>query len=520
MCQSANILTQLFLLAFPANTNFLYIIVYLSTLAILLIALIATAKRLKNNSNVLQKKLEAEIKNKITLQNENDEIKSQLKLYNNKNTDLENLVQKTQNHLTLANEKLKLQEEHIKKLQHQNKNDIQNKISKLKKAKDEAETSEKMKMAFLANMSHEIRTPMNAIIGFASLLNDDDLKLDEKNDFIRQIQTNGESLMILINDILDLSKIEARQLIITKEKFDVYTFMKDIYMNWMISDLYKLSNIELIFKNIDETIPIPFYSDIYRLRQILNNLIENAFKFTEQGTIIIGYEKGETDIRFSVKDTGVGIPEENIDLIFNRFNTRTDIHKSLYKGAGLGLTISRKIAEILDGTLKLNSKVGSGSEFILTLPLDSDEQLEMSDDKLKVFNLVKNHQNEYIDLNLIGRSFLIAEDEVNNYKYLEGVLKKHNALIAWARNGEEAVEMVNKIQPDIIFMDIKMPKLNGVEATQKIKQMNPNQLIIAQTAYANQDEILLYKQSGFDDFIAKPIKRNDFLNLIKKHLSL
>jgi signal transduction histidine kinase/ligand-binding sensor domain-containing protein/CheY-like chemotaxis protein len=388
---------------------------------------------------------------------------------------------------------------------------VKERTIELEKAKKMAEESEQLKMAFLSNMSHEIRTPMNAIVGFASLLADEKLDQNEKTEYIRQVNMNSESLLILIDDILDLSKIEANQLTVKKATFEVNSFLNEIFFNWQLLKQKGNSPVEFEYSNSLKDKEVYIYSDEVRLRQILNNLLDNAFKFTSKGVIEVLLNKEGNDIIFSVRDTGIGINTEDVGHIFNRFRKGEDSGKKLYRGAGLGLTISNKLAKMLNARLWVNSRKGEGSQFYISVPCGKISTHEISEKPQLLPDEGKN------DLSLL--KVLVVEDEETNFNYLNGVLKKRKIEVDWARNGEEAVKLVSVNSYHLILMDIKMPVMDGVEATKKIKSMFPKQIIIAQTAFARPEEESEFRKVGFDDYLAKPIKSKKLLHIIEQYIS-
>jgi signal transduction histidine kinase len=243
-------------------------------------------------------------------------------------------------------------------------------IEKLKHAKIDAEEADRLKTAFLANMSHEIRTPMNSIVGFSSLLTEPDNSEEMKEKYLNHIINSTNSLMSLIDDIIDISKIEAGQLKVTKTECHVNELLTDLYSSFSDSNTNK--NVEFLLSSPEKSENISFISDSLRVRQVFTNLIGNALKFTESGTIEIGYnlhiKKREKFIEFYVSDTGIGIPEDKLDLIFQRFSQIEDAHTKKYGGTGLGLTISQRIVEILGGTFRFKSEIHKGSSFYFSLP--------------------------------------------------------------------------------------------------------------------------------------------------------
>ena len=356
---------------------------------------------------------------------------------------------------------------------------------KLQQAKIKAEESDNLKTAFLANLSHEIRTPMNAIIGFSDMLADPMLSTDDKNEYISLIKNSGNALMNLINDIIDLSKIEAGQMDFETKDFDPEEIIDEVFTFFQKEKKEKeKDNIEIIF----EKPPVKatfIQSDPVRFKQIMVNLVSNALKFTEKGFIKIGYQiKSDQTIEFSVKDTGIGIPSDKLELIFDRFRQADDSRTRVYGGTGLGLTITRKLVELMGGNIRVESMEGSGSIFYFMLPYNVRINQFVSDSAVEI--------KKKPAFNWEGKNFLIAEDVESNYLFLERVLKRTHATIIWAQNGQEAVDVfkqhLNTIPIDFVLMDIQMPVLNGLEATKIIKQIQHDIPVIAQTAFALEDD--------------------------------
>jgi signal transduction histidine kinase/DNA-binding response OmpR family regulator len=392
-------------------------------------------------------------------------------------------------------------------------------------AKEKAEESDKLKSSFLMNMSHEIRTPMNAIIGFSDLLSDPDLTIEQKTKCIQVIHESGDQLLHLIDDILDISKIESGLIEIKKVKFSLKWLLTEligIFDNQRIKMGKENIKIRLNQKAIEEDYTLK--TDPYRLKQVFSNLIDNALKYTESGFIEIDYliqpaeqlkkeqrkiDKNRTFIKFSVKDTGIGIPEDQIDFIFNRFIKVEDKTK-LYSGTGLGLTITKNLVTIMDGKIWVESVPGKGSTFYFTLPFEQSDKIS------NYINQSKKIPGKY---EWIDKIILVTEDEESNYILLEHVLRKTQVKLLWAKNGKEAVDICRSNKNiNLILMDIKMPEMDGYTATRLIKKFRKDLPVISITAYATEREKDESSKAGCDDYIAKPIKIDELLPLINEYI--
>jgi signal transduction histidine kinase/ligand-binding sensor domain-containing protein/CheY-like chemotaxis protein len=397
-------------------------------------------------------------------------------------------------------EELEQHRNHLEKL-------IESRTEELIAAKEKAEESDMLKSAFLANMSHEIRTPMNAIVGFSNLLEDRDITTEERNEFISLINSNSESLLILIEDILDLSLIEANQVLIRPEVFEVNELLENIHSSFAVNN--KKFDLEITLNNKLKSSHIKLNTDKFRTKQILSNLMNNAYKFTEKGIVELGvYLKGDKLI-FYVKDTGIGISEEDRGFIFDRFRKLEQQKISHYRGAGLGLAISKRLAELLGGELWVESEIGAGSTFNFSFPFS----IVKSTDE----NIPKSASLS-VGYNWINRNILVVEDEKTNFIYLQKVLLKTNANVHWAENGLKAVDKFAQANEfDIVLMDIKMPFMNGYEAAKIIKTKFPDLIIIAQTAHARPEDEYNLRNAGFNDYLSKPIKPDTLYRVINKY---
>lgn len=385
---------------------------------------------------------------------------------------------------------------------------VDERTKELKEAKNKAEESDKLKSAFLANMSHEIRTPMNAIVGFSNLLRDGNLTNDERNRFIEFIVSNSDSLLVLIDDILDLSMIESNQLVIRNGIIVLNELMDHLYSAYSLFN--KNENLKLFLNNELHDQNIRIYSDGERIKQILNNLLSNAFKFTSKGMVELGLKKIDDNMAFYVKDTGIGIETKDLEAIFGRFRKSEDNKDILYRGAGLGLAISKALSQLLGGSITVESKYGIGSVFTFFLPENFISKDEPSMPDISGFK-----QNE----SLAYKNILVVEDENANYAYLEKVLIKADLKVVHAQNGSEALKMIDSgMHFHLILMDIKMPEMDGFEATKIIKSKKPEQIIIAVTAFARQEEKRRFMEAGFDCYIEKPVKPDELMNIINQYI--
>jgi signal transduction histidine kinase/ligand-binding sensor domain-containing protein/CheY-like chemotaxis protein len=425
---------------------------------------------------------------------------------------LEDTVKKRTHQLSELNtllenrqKKIALQNKELEKHRNQLELLIEERTAELKAAKLKAEEGDRLKSAFLANMSHEIRTPMNAIVGFAALLNKKNLKEEQKNRYIEIINNNSESLLLLISDIIDISLIEADQLVLKKENFNVDNILNELESYYKFKTNKEI-DIQFI-KNKQKKLILS--NDQVRFRQIFNNLISNAYKYTESGKINFGYDKIDKEVRFFVSDTGIGIDPSDYENIFIQFFKVDKERKKLYRGAGLGLAICKKLVERMGGKIWVESGIDKGSVFYFTLPLKktkvSAKNKEISEQKIYSF---KN-----IDV-------LIAEDEPDNYELIETILKPTGAHLVWAKNGKEAVEFVQSnpsIDNLIVIMDIKMPVMDGYEAIKHIRKINNKIPVIAITAYAQISDRQRIILEEFSDYISKPIKPEDILEALSKY---
>ncbi|MEG1553746.1 MAG: response regulator [Rikenellaceae bacterium] len=375
-------------------------------------------------------------------------------------------------------------------------------FKELQEAKEKAERSDRFKTNFLANMSHEIRTPLNAIVGFSDLIANVDSK-DEQKEYSRIISTNNELLLKLISDILDLSKIEAGFMDIKNDYFDLSGLFTELLM---LFETKMESDVKLVYESQYKSCMVCL--DKSRITQIVSNFVTNAAKFTTHGYIKIGYEVIDGGVRIYVSDTGIGIAKENISSVFERFEKLNDFAQ----GTGLGLSICKSIVDAYKGKIGVNSKEGEGSTFWVEVPCE----FVVDDKKSQPIGHELLKEADHSNVNNGRKRILVAEDADSNYILISSMLKKEYDLTR-ALNGERAVYEVMTNQYDIVLMDVKMPVMDGLQATRKIREFNETITIIVVTANAFDSDKESALKAGANDFVAKPINRLRLLDMLSKY---
>ena len=371
-----------------------------------------------------------------------------------------------------------------------------------------AENASRMKSLFLANMSHEIRTPLNAIEGFSRIMAETDSP-EERMNYLEIIESNNSRLLSLINVILDLSRVEAGEISIKKTPTDLKKLCTDI------KQIFKFRcppTVELTWTEPD--MPITMNTDENRLTQVFTNLISNALKHTMRGSIKYGYriiDEG-LNIEFYVSDTGSGIAPEFIDQIFETYTSK-DAEQQ--QGFGLGLALCRIIVEKMGGTIKVESELGKGSTFTFTMPFHGTIGGMATSNRTTTSVRTLRVSTRPDEIN--QKTILVAEDEESNFELVRIVLQKRYRLLR-AHNGIEAVTINEDEHPDLILMDIRMPEMNGLDATRIIKEVNHSTPVIALSAYAFEENILEAKAAGCDEFMAKPFKVEDLIEICAKYI--
>jgi len=385
--------------------------------------------------------------------------------------------------------------------------DVSEKIisdKQLFEAKNKAEESSRLKSAFLNNMNHELRTPMNAIMGFSELM--DKAEPTQKSQFAGIIRNSAKQLLSLMDDVLYLSRLQSERLPVKNNYFSPCQVVDDVVKMFNLSN--KNNHINIIVGNPDKLKNIEIYADESKVRQIITNFASNAVKHTFEGTVEIGFLLDDKKAEFYVNDTGVGIPEDEQDRIFDTFYRGRQSTSAAIRGTGLGLSIAKQIAEQMGGEINLSSNLGRGSYFSFSFPLrgmkskDNDEIKNTAEKKFKGWENI---------------TVLIAEDDPNNFLFYEIILKKKIKRLDHAWNGKDAVNMVNKYDYDLILMDIKMPIMNGLKATRLIKAKYPDLPVVAQTAYTSAEEKKDILAAGCDEYISKPVKKQKLLEILHKY---
>ena len=388
--------------------------------------------------------------------------------------------------------------------------EVEAKLKEYEEKAQQAEKASKMKSLFLANMSHEIRTPLNAIEGFSRIMCETD-SASERMKFMEIIESNNTRLLSLINEILDLSRVEAGELIIKRAPTDLNQMCQSL------KQLFKFrcpDSVNMVWAK--PNMNVMFNTDENRLAQVFSNLISNALKHTTMGSINYGYRliNDGQEIEFYVSDTGTGIAPEDLPEIFNTYMSKDA--ETMQNGYGLGLPLSKIIVEKLGGQIKVSSELGKGSTFTFTFPFDGtvgglNKGSRTTTNSRTIRVSTKTSQ---ADMKLI----LVAEDEDSNYELVKIVLAKRYRLVR-AKNGIEAVTLSEEEHPDLILMDIRMPDMNGLDATRIIKEVNHDVPIIALSAYAFDENVREAKNAGCDDFLAKPFRVEDLIEMVHKYVA-
>lgn len=384
---------------------------------------------------------------------------------------------------------------------HRDLTSIKRHESELLEALEKARESDRLKSAFLANISHEIRTPLNAILGFSKFISKEDLPYQTRVEYQEIIDTSGKRLLDIISDILDISKIDTEQFTLYYDSCDVNDLVNQVLQQYKSQADKKGINLHVVSELKKESSTLK--TDMTRVSQVLSNLVDNALKYTEEGRVIVSYRLKGDELEFSIEDNGIGIDPENHEMIFERFQQVDNEYTKGGSGSGLGLSIAKGIIGIMGGRIWVESEAGKGADFRFTIPY---EPVRISTKTKKSDQLAE-----------INRSFkvLVAEDEESNYQYINALLGHYDCEIVHAKNGKEALDLYIE-QPDIdfILMDIKMPEMNGLDATKEIRKYDEKIPIVAQTAYAMEEDKHMAMDAGCDYYLPKPISPQRLTEII------
>ncbi len=374
------------------------------------------------------------------------------------------------------------------------------------RARDEAEASNRLKTSFMANISHEIRTPLNSVVGFANLLMTEDLDSDSKADYIDHINYNSEKLLQIIGDIIDLSRLESSQMEISYEETSLSDIIKEVEEEARKTIRRQEKPILLNVRNHFEEVSDIIFSDRIWLKRVLNHLCDNAVKFTLEGSVDLSYGLEGSMIFFTIKDTGIGIKQENLDTIFEEFRQEIDGHHRPFEGLGVGLTLVREVVERMGGSVSVNSEKGMGSEFRVLLPYRPAGTLRT---KLRT-------DTDTIRMNdWRKKKCLLVDDNKDVLTYLKRILLDTGIDIVTARSGPEAIDLArNDNSFDVVILDMQMPEMNGIEVTRELKIIKPQLPIIAQTAFIFEDDKDIILQAGCDACLVKPIRKDQLLSVL------
>lgn len=379
----------------------------------------------------------------------------------------------------------------------------------LKKAKEKAEQSDNLKTTFLQNLSHEIRTPMNGIMGFSEFLKNPSLTFDQQQSYIEIINNCSKQLLSIINDIIEISKIENGMVTINENIFNINALLEDLY--YYFKPQAQEKNLKLEYFSPYANTEAKVIGDQSCINQVLSSLISNAIKFTNHGYVRFGFEQKHNGLLFFVKDTGVGIPKAFHSTIFERFKQIDTSSTRTSGGLGLGLAIAKTYVTEMGGEIWLESETGQGSTFFFQLPVKSKSKEPVPSERLSPLAIP----------NMKGKCIVIAEDDMANFILLQAYLASSEAKILHASNGREALQYCDENDSvDLVFMDLKMPVMDGFEATRLIKQKFPHIPVIAQTAYAYAEDKQKALSCGCDDIITKPIKKSELITLLKDKYSV
>jgi PAS domain S-box-containing protein len=388
-------------------------------------------------------------------------------------------------------------------------------ISKLKKVNEDlvkanadAESSNRLKTSFLANISHEIRTPLNSVIGFSNLLHSDNITRETREEYIEQINFNSEKLLQIIGDIIDLSRLESSQIQITYEETSLHSVVGEIIDEVRLALKRSAKPVSLNLKNdFDESADLVFADRIW-LKRVLTHLMDNAVKFTLDGSIEFSYHRENEDIVFLIKDTGIGINKENLNKIFEGFNQEISGHHRPFEGLGIGLTLAKEVVERMGGKIFVKSEKGIGSEFSFSIPYRPANSPKP---------ILKKTESRVLPglTNWSTRKCLLVDDNKDVLIYLNRILLDTGMKVLTSRSGFEAISIIKTVSDiDIVLLDMQMPEMNGIETAREIKKIRKDLPIIAQTAFVFEDDKDIVLEAGCDACLIKPIRKDNLLSVM------
>lgn len=377
------------------------------------------------------------------------------------------------------------------------------------KANVEAEASNRLKSSFLANISHEIRTPLNSVVGFANLLLSNGLTNEVKEEYIEHINHNSEKLLQIIGDIIDLSRLESAQIEITYEEASINSIVNEIVDEARKVIKRNEKSIIVIVKNLLEIENDLVFTDRIWLKRVLNHLMDNAVKFTLEGSVQLTCSRENDDLVFRIRDTGIGINKENLNHIFEEFRQEIDGHHRPFEGLGVGLTLAKEVIERMGGRIYVQSEKGVGSEFSFSLPY------RPAGGSTRLKSKIIPQDNLSFQVNWRGKKCLIVDDNKDILLYLERVLSETGIETFAARSGFEAIDILKKVSDiDLVLLDMQMPEMNGIEATREIRKIRGDIPIIAQTAFIFEDDKDIILEAGCDACLIKPIRKEHLLTVM------
>jgi PAS domain S-box-containing protein len=383
----------------------------------------------------------------------------------------------------------------------------------LVKAKVEAEASNRLKSSFLANISHEIRTPLNSVVGFANLLLANDITSEIKEEYIEHINHNSEKLLQIIGDIIDLSRLESSQIEITYEEASVNSIVNEIVDDAKKDVKRNEKSIIINVMNMLEENSDLIFTDRVWLKRVLNHLMDNAVKFTLEGSVRLSYARENESLVFRIKDTGIGINKENLDHIFEEFRQEIDGHHRPFEGLGVGLTLAKEVIERMGGKIFVQSEKGVGSEFSFSIPY------RPAGGSTRLKSKIISNEPVSIQANWSNKVCLLVDDNKDVLLYLNRVLSDTGIKTLTARSGNEALEIVkNTPIIDVVLLDMQMPEMNGIEATKEIRKIRKDIPIIAQTAFIFEDDKDIILEAGCDACLIKPIRKDHLLTVMSSFL--